>query len=185
MAHMGKLRPGHLVEAAIWLGFAALALYFTFAFDRPLEIYKFGAAAWPRAIIVMIVLAALGQLFSRWRAGEEDDGDIEQSAAPSAPSPADPAALRDYYLRVVPIVGLPFLYAYLLEPVGFYSLTPPFIAAIIWLMGERRWKSILAITALIYSVLVFLFATVLYVGLPTGNLHPFYDISNWLLIYIR
>ncbi len=46
---MGNLRTGHIVEGAIWLSLCLFLFAYSFEFDRDIEIYKFGASAWPRA----------------------------------------------------------------------------------------------------------------------------------------
>ena len=58
---MHRFSPGRWLEAVFWLGFAVLAYAFTFSFDREIEIYRFGAAGWPRAVIVLLALAALAR----------------------------------------------------------------------------------------------------------------------------
>ncbi|MGD2173591.1 MAG: tripartite tricarboxylate transporter TctB family protein, partial [Gammaproteobacteria bacterium] len=68
---MGKLRTGHLVEAGLWLCLCLFLYTFSFQFERPIEIYKFGASAWPRAIILLMAIAALGQLYHQWKYGDE------------------------------------------------------------------------------------------------------------------
>lgn len=182
---MGKIRGGHLAEIAIWMIFAVLAFYFSYEFDRPIEIYEFGASAWPRTIILFIVLAAFGQLYWYWRHGDEETGTRIGSAADDMDRTDAVETPLHYYKRVLPILAAPFIFAWLLEDIGFYTLAPLFIAAVILLLGERRWKWIVGITALIYTLLLLFFAKILYVGLPTGNIHPFYDFSNWLLALIR
>ena len=57
---MGKLRIGHLVEAGFWLGLCLFLYIYSFEFDKDIEIYKFGATAWPRAVILLIAIAAIG-----------------------------------------------------------------------------------------------------------------------------
>ena len=68
---MGRLRIGHLVEAAFWLGLCLVLYVYSFEFDKDIEIYKFGATAWPRAIILLIAIAAIGQLVHHWFKGDE------------------------------------------------------------------------------------------------------------------
>lgn len=181
---MGKLTAGHIVETVLWLGFALFLYYFSFEFDRPIEIYEFGAAGWPRAIVVLIVLAALGNLYYHWRNGDDVmahsiGGAGEQAEGEGAESPVG------YYLRLGAILCLPFLYAFLMESIGFYALTPFFIAGVIFLMGERRIGWIIGISLVCYAVMLLLFAKLLYVGLPVGTVRPFYDFSNWLLALIQ
>ena len=62
-----------------------------------------------------------------------------------------------------------------------YSGAPVFIALVIYLFGERRWKWILVITLLIYAILLGLFVVVLNAPLPQGNVSPFYDVSGFIL----
>ncbi len=72
------------------------------------------------------------------------------SVSPRPRAPTDyshPATLA----KIVAVLFTPFIFAYLLKPVGMYSAAPVFIALIIWLFGERRWKWILGITLLICS----------------------------------
>jgi len=184
---MGKLRPGHLIEAGFWLSFAALAYYYSFEFDQPIEIYKFGASSWPRAIILLIALAALAQLWWQSRYGDEDlpeEIDIKPSeGAETATVHAE--SKQAYYFRIGGLFLLPLLYAYFMNDLGFYASTPFFIVGVMWLMGERRWKYLLGVMAAAYIVIVIIFAKFLYVGLPVGNISPFYDFSNWLLVLLR
>ena len=63
---MRNLKPGHIAEAAFWLALAGFFYVKSFGFDREIEIYRFGAAAWPRALLLLIALAAVGQLVRHW-----------------------------------------------------------------------------------------------------------------------
>ncbi len=76
----------------------------------------------------------------------------------------------------------PFLFAWLLKPVGIYSSAPFFIAAIIWLFGREALESlVLLMTGIIYVVFIGLFLMILNAPLPQGNMSPFYDFSAWIL----
>ena len=79
------------------------------------------------------------------------------------------------------MIGLPLLFAAFLEDFGFYAMAPCFMIAVMWLMGERRFKPMLAVMALLFAILMVLFVKVLYVGLPTGNIEPFYSFGNWVV----
>ncbi len=228
---MGRLRPAHLVEAGLWLLAAAVLYALSFKFNQTIEIYKFGASAWPRALILLIVLAVLGQLFWQYRYGDvaaQADGTHEAIADEAAEHTglywygltAVLIALPFVYMRLpeyvgqmfgVPqdglgpaklvtagvvvavfmvlaranhvggMIGLPLLFAAFLEDFGFYALAPFFMLAVMWLMGERRRNPMLAIMALLFGLLVLLFVKILYVGLPTGNIEPFYSFGNWVV----
>jgi len=237
---MGKLRTGHLVEAGLWLGLCLFLYIYSFEFEKDIEIYKFGATAWPRAIILLMAVAAIGQLFHHWKRGDETSSEIIEAATDDGSEEAAHDAHHEdikwyastfglllipfaymripdwivallsveggavhfirifcaailigifiYYMRrnmVGAILTLPLFFAALLEDMGFYSLAPFFIIGVMYLFGEQRPKPMMAIMALIFGLLMLLFVKILFVGLPVGNLHPFYDIGSWLVTVLQ
>jgi hypothetical protein len=97
-------------------------------------------------------------------------------------------AIIIYYLRIHRVrvaLVLPLFFAALLEDFGFYSLAPLFIVGVMYMFGERRPKWMLSIMALIYGLLLLFFVKVLYVGLPVGNIRPFYDIGSWVVTVLQ
>jgi len=84
-------------------------------------------------------------------------------------------------VTIIAFLLLPLAYAWSLKPVGFYSATPFFIAAVIMLLGERNMKKVIAISAIIYSLLIGLFVLILNAPLPQGTVSPFYDFSAFML----
>ncbi|MEM6305040.1 MAG: tripartite tricarboxylate transporter TctB family protein [Pseudomonadota bacterium] len=172
---MGRLTRAHLIEAAIFLGIVAVFFGFSFEFNQEIEIYRFGATAWPRVVIGLLLIAALGNVWYQYRHGSaaqgtigQTDDEVDLSASGTLP-------------RMTAVLLTPFLFAYLLKPVGIYFSAPFFIAAIIWLFGEHRWSRILIMTGLIYVIFIGLFLVVLNAPLPQGNTSPFYDFSAWIL----
>ncbi len=174
---MGLTR-GQLFEVGFWLTFALGAFALTYQFNLEIEIYEFGAYGWPRGVILCIVIAVLGQVYHDVRFGQAHRAVIGEDEE-------RPQHDASYILRMLAALGLPLAYALLLQPLGFYALTPLFILAFLYAAGERRWPWLLGVTAFIYGFLLIAFARLLYVGLPTGNVRPFYDFSNWLLVVIR
>lgn len=237
---MGKLRPGHFIEVGLWLTLAAVLYLYSFEFDQSIEIYKYGAVAWPRAVILLMVVAAVGQFLYHWKSGDEatsgtigaatDDG-AEEAAVESGHSsiqwylstfvllliPFAYMRIPDWVVRILSLdvealpsiklvcagvliglyvflvrrnhvggmLALPILFAALLEDLGFYATAPFFIIGVMFLMGERRPKWMAIVMALIMGILLFLFVSLLYVGLPTGNIHPFYDFGNWVVTLLQ
>lgn len=175
---MARITKGEIFEVAFWLAFALAAFALTYQFNQRIEIYKFGAFGWPRTIVLLIVLAALGQLYHDI---EERKAGVVREAFSSAGEGTDPG----YAVRVAAILITPFVFAFLLEGVGFYSLAPFFIAAFLYIGGEHRWRRIVGISAFIYALMILFFAKLLFVGLPVGNWHPFYDFGNWLLVLLQ
>ena len=80
---------------------------------------------------------------------------------------------------------LPLFFASLLEDFGFYVLAPFFIIGVMYVFGERRPKHMAVIMALILGVLLLLFVNILFVGLPVGNIRPFYDIGSWVVTVLQ
>ncbi len=200
---MQRLSRGTIIETVLWLCFALFAYYFSFEFDRDFETYKFNATGWPRTVILLIVIAALLNIFMLWRKGE-DKGDRDmlsslsredlEKAKAELEAKAGGATLKTEeedirgtknWIRVLSILFLPVAYAWFLEPVGFYALTPFFILFFLILAGERRWQALASVTVGIYVTLVFVFGKLLYINLPVGVQEPFYSFSNWLLVWIR
>ena len=233
---MGNLRTGHIVEAALWLGFVLILYIYSFEFEKDIEIYKFGASAWPRAILLLVAIAAIGQLFFNWKKGDGkasnmiadamDDGSGEDAAAADHNSfgwyahtffliaipfvylnlpefIADMMGLEKAGLHTVKLISaavlvtvylfslrnnyvggilaLPILFASFLQDFGFYAMTPLFMVGVMYMMGERRVKHMVIVAAGLYALLIFLFLTLLYVGLPTGNISPFYEFGTQMV----
>jgi hypothetical protein len=68
---MGRLSPGQWFEVGAWLVVAGAAYGFSLQFDRDIEMYRFGAAGWPRLIILLIALGALGQFVQDLRRAQD------------------------------------------------------------------------------------------------------------------
>lgn len=233
---MGRLRTGNLVEAGFWLSLVVIFFFYSFEFDRDIEIYRYGATAWPRAILLLIALAAIGQLVSQARSSDDDASGMFAAAADGAGQNVDHSSFGWYvstfillalpfiymnlpgwiiaqneipedgvarvkiitaavlfliYLafawrnHVGAILALPIFFGALMEDMGFYALAPFFIVGIMLLMGERRLSRMAMIMPLIYGLLLLLFVKLLYVGLPTGYVRPFYDFGNWVVALLQ
>ena len=175
---MGKLRSVHLIEALVWLTIAAIFFIYSFEFNQKIEIYKFGATAWPRSILLMLVLVIVGNLFYQKTNGSEaQPGRV--GIAEDNIDDADKSVSS--FLNIGFFLILPLIFAWSLKPVGFYAATPIFTALVILLLGERRPKWVLGITLFIYAMLILLFMVVLNAPLPQGTVSPFYDFSAFML----
>ncbi len=177
---MGRLKREHLIEAAVWLTIVVVFYGYSFEFNREIEIYKFGATAWPRTVIFLLLLATFGNLYYQYKYGSasQTGGMIgavgaEEEAKSNAGWPAR--------IKLIAVLFTPFIFGLLLKPVGIYFAAPFFIALIIWLFGETRVKAILIVTAGIYVIFLGLFLVILNAPLPQGNMSPFYDYSAWIL----
>lgn len=237
---MGNLRKGHLVEAGLWLGLCLFLYVFSFEFDKPIEIYKFGASAWPRTIILLMAIAALGQLYHQWKYGDQASSQMLSAAVDDGPDDDEQIARHDtlkWYLSTLGLLSIPFVYmrlpdwiaagfgldktglhitrvvvaailvaivvyfvrhhrvrvalmlplffAAMLEDFGFYTLAPFFIIGVMYVFGERRPKHMAVIAAVLMGLLLLLFVKILFVGLPVGNIRPFYDFGSWVVTVLQ
>lgn len=235
---MGNPTIGHGVEAVLWLLLVAFLYAYSFEFDKEIEIYQFGATAWPRAILLLIAIAAIGQFVHHWgdsrRLAASADATSVARNLDSKPHHPDlrqhlstvlllslpfaymvlPGWIQSWFAKVGFLMStetlhtiklgcagillwvyvvrmrnnlfgamltLPIFFGALLQDFGFYSLAPFFVVGVMGLMGERRRGWMALITVLIMSVMLLLFVKVLYVGLPTGNISPFYEIGSGLV----
>ena len=166
---MQRLAP--LLELAFWLGLALLAFALSFSFSSEVGTYEWGAASWPRAVILLMAITAVVQHLMR-RARPADVTIEEADEGGSA-------------LLMVGLFLVPLVYAWLLPRTGFYLTTPVFLGAYLLYVGERRWMVILGTTVIISVVVNLIFTKLFYVALPVGNWPGFYDVNNWLLTVIR
>ena len=235
-----KSATGHYVEAAIWLSVVVFLFIQTFNFNQEIEIYRYGAASWPRAILLLMGFAAIGQLiFNRTRANSHttsklaqamDEGTGDQAAESgttglrwylhtafllalpfiyinlpkllAGTNDVGSPELNRYKLicaaivtvlfiiaawrnHVGAVLALPVLFAAMLQDLGFYALAPAFILGVMFLMGERRAGWMGGIMTLIYVLLLTMFVVILYVGLPTGYVRPFYDFGTAVVTFLQ
>ena len=176
---MGRLNRSHMIEAAVWLAIVVVFFAYSFEFNQPIEIYKFGATAWPRTVLILLLIATLGNIYYQYRFGSA----AQQGRVGLAEADDDDVNFGDraFLFKMLAILFVPFIFAILLKPVGIYASAPFFIAIIMWLFGERRWKAIVLMTLLIYLIFLGLFLVILNAPLPQGNTSPFYDYSAWIL----
>ncbi len=168
-------------EVGVWLAIGVTAYALTFQFDDPIQGYRLGATAWPRAIILGILAIAILQFGLAMR----------KVAAAKGPSADQAAQLQRQtpetkgVLKVVLAFVLPLFYLLLLPRTGFYLTTPMFLFAYLFLLGERRWTWLIQVTAIIYAIMIIIFTSIFFVPLPVGYWPFFYDMNNWLLRIYR
>ncbi|MEM7225964.1 MAG: tripartite tricarboxylate transporter TctB family protein [Pseudomonadota bacterium] len=163
---------GIWIELVVWLGLTLVAFVLTFQFSAEVGSYAWGAASWPRAIILMMALGAVVQCLFRLR---------QASGAPAAAG-KKAAALP---IKLLLVFGVPLLYVFLLPRTGFYVTTPFFLLAYLMVLGERRPKVLIGVSLLIYVLINLLFSVLFFVALPTGTWPGFYDFSNWLVSLLQ
>lgn len=168
-----RLRGDIAVQTSLWVTLAVAAFTLSFEFDETIQGYALGPANWPRALAVLLLLAALGLLIDDLRKNTTTAENEEAGALHDAETGSR--------TKLMALMGLPIAYVASMPWLGFYAVTPVFVALYMVAMGERRWLHVLLITAFIVAILYFTFVSIFFVPLPTGRLPGFYDFSNWLL----
>ncbi len=167
-----------VIETAIWLFVAGFFYYFSFDILDTTQTYLFGATSWPRAIIGgMLLVTALQFLIGYFRPAPATDTVTEEAK--------EGGFAGNLVLRLTVTLGTPLLYIFLLPRTGFYLTTPVFIAAYLYLLGERRVVPLALITLFVYALVIGVFTSLFFVALPVGNWPGFYDFSSWFITVIR
>ncbi len=229
---MGKLTKGQMVEVAFWLILVAFFFAYSFEFNNEIEIYKYGATLWPRVILLLIAVAAIGQMLDQRKNGDTSSGSKIAAAHEDSAQDSEYNSLG-WYINTFVLLALPFIYmtvpdmyieksgipeegvakvkiiagavlfliyialcwrnhvgailtlplffAAMMQDMGFYALAPVFIIGVMLLMGERRVTRMAMIMPLIYGIIIAFFVSLLYVGLPTGYVSPFYEFGSWMV----
>ena len=164
---------GTLLELVLWLALALIAFGLSFQFSEEIGTYEWGAASWPRAVILLMATSALVHAVMEFR------------KVKAATTEADGEGPGQGLLATLGLFAIPLVYAWLMPRTGFYVTTPVFLIVFLLHLGERRWPVILITTLLIMALILLVFAKLFYVALPVGNWPGFYDVNNWMLVMIR
>ena len=179
------------LEWLAWTAIAGVAFQQIESFDREIADYAFGPDGWPLAICSAIVLGATLQLAFRlrqeYRNAARRTGGADDAAVGATPigrtegeiGPARPS------LQFIAIFLLPFVYLFLVPRLGFYLMTPFFIAALLYLMQVRSLVTLALVTASAYGIALLIFTRFFYVALPVGRIEPFYGINNSIIAMVR
>ena len=156
-------RPGR-IEAVVWLALAIGAFIVTFEFDGPLPTFEFGAAFWPRAVIAGVIVAAGILLVTSYFAGAGGpEAAIDERMTDALPE--DAARLTK---KTLAIFAVPLVYVYAIHQVGFLLVTPIFLLGYMYLLGVRRWGTLIAVTVDFYGAVVLIFVKLIFTPLPQG-----------------
>ena len=158
-------RLASLIEAGGWLAFVGLAFLYTFQFDGPLHVYKWGAAHWPRVVLLGMFIAASWLLYFDWlRSGMTlRDDSVEEDGEESAALMTISTRVRMILIFTVPVV-----YTFLMHKLGFLIVTPFFLFVYMWLMGVQRLRTLIIVTIGIYTAIVLIFVKLIFTYLPPG-----------------
>lgn len=145
------MRRGDFFIGIGLLLFALLYLQQSFLIMRGFASDKLGPAFFPRLLGVVLATLAV-TLIVRALFGRSD--------------PTPPPAIRGGLLAAV--VAVLVAYSLIMPWLGFLITTPLLLIAIIWMMGMRRWGSMIGTAVGLTLVLYLVFVRALHVLLPLG-----------------
>ena len=171
----------------VLLGAAAGYLYYVAAqFDYHRREGVLGPDFWPKLILVLVIITCVYEVVKRLALGRRNDevgGMLEElveesSRAHGDAAPAVPVEHHPWLL--VAGMALSVLYVAIIETLGFFSATVPYVALFIALGGYRRWGVIAAVSTIGTLALMFFFMKIVYVSLPIGR-EPFAQVTLALM----
>jgi putative tricarboxylic transport membrane protein len=176
-ARLRALAPYLLV-----LGGAAVLLWKTYHFgftprgDRP------GPDVWPRAILLLAMLACAVRIIAVLRRPRNPDPvrirDVMDNALAEQERAAE--AAQRFPLLLGLGIALTIAYVALLGTLGFAVDTALYLAAMIRTGRYRRWPVIIAVAVAGSLVFMFIFMKIVYLSLPIGR-PPFAEVSLALM----
>ena len=160
----------------VLLGAAAGYLYYVAAhFDYHRREGVLGPDFWPKLVLALVIVACLYEVGRRLffgARGEEVGGVLEGLVEESARAHGDTALavpVEHHPWLLVAGMGLSVLYVAVIQTLGFFSATVPYVALFIVLGGYRRWGVIAAVSIVGTLALMFFFMKIVYVSLPIGR----------------
>ncbi len=167
----------------VTVGTAAGYLYYVAANIRYTErAGTLGPDFWPRLVLVLILAACVYEivkiLFAR--AAGEVGGVLETlvEASPADPSAGAPPRLHPGMLLAG--IALTSDYVALVQTLGFFTATVPYIALFLVVGGYRRVGVTAAVSVIGALLMFFFFMKVVYVSLPLG-VPPFQQVTLFLM----
>lgn len=123
------------------------------------DIYaKLGPAYWPEFLLICLMVlsffVAVDAFRERKKGGLEKKGDVKSDGGK---------------LRLLLAIGFIVLYFFLIKIVGFIALTPFFLIAFMYLLGERKKAWMIGISLGMTVLIVYVFTKAMYVPLPRGT----------------
>jgi hypothetical protein len=142
------------ISAVVFLG--SLYLFFeTLKFEGHQVYGKLGPAYWPRFLLICLMALSVGVVVDAFRERKREALEKKESDSGKA----------RFFLAIALIV----FYFLLIRFAGFVAITPLFLIAFMYLLGERSKIWILSVSIGITILIVLAFTKAMYVPLPRGQ----------------
>lgn len=168
------------------VGVAAGFLYYVAAhFDFNHRAGTLGPDFWPKAILVLLIATCAYEIVKRLFSRTPDSdisGVLEELVDSSAEAHdmGETAAPESHPGLLLAGMALTAFYVSIIQTLGFFLATAPYLALFILLGGYRRWGVIAATSVLGTLLMLFFFMKVVYVSLPIGEA-PFSAVTLFLM----
>lgn len=171
--------PSHGYDALITIVTIVLSIVFlvlseTFA-DIRISQYDPGAAFWPRATFLVVILASLVNLYKIYRDAKSENR-VSETFLPSFDIDIEMSDGDKRFIATIVIFGI---YLLVIDSLGFIATTPFFLMAMAWMLGYRGRPVKLLAFAFLTSIVFFAVFTNFNIALPKGT-GPFQDFSIYL-----
>lgn len=138
--------------------------------------YDPGAAFWPRAALVVVLLASIVNL---WKIYKEATVQGQLSDLISLPAFGDGIDIGEGDKRFVATIVIFGVYLWLMDPIGFLVSTPFFLILMPWMLGYRGRPVRVVAFGVLMTILFFAIFTNLNIALPRGT-GPFQQFSIYV-----
>ena len=136
-----------------------LFLFSTFYFERSFAIStglasdRLGPTFFPRLLALLLALLSVVLI-------------VRAAWDRSSPTPLHPVRTG----RLFAVFALTIAWALLLPRLGFLIITPLLLGSVIWILGHRRWRTLIGVSLGMTLILYAVFVRALHVLLPMGHL---------------
>ena len=149
---------GEIITSAV-IFFGSLCLYFESMKFEGHEVYgKLGPAYWPKFLLICLMALSFLVAVDAFRERKKRDSEKEET------SKVDSGKVRFFFA-----IGFIVLYLILMQIFGFIILTPLFLIAFMYLLGERKKIWLFGVSIGITILIIFAFTKAMYVPLPRGQ----------------
>jgi putative tricarboxylic transport membrane protein len=139
--------------------FGSLYLYFESMKFEGLDVYgKLGPSYWPKFLLICMMALSFLVAVDAFRERRKKSPEKEET------SRADGGKVRFLFA-----IGFIVFYLILMQKLGFILLTPFFMIAFMYLLGERKKIWIFSVAIGMTVIIVFAFTKAMYVPLPRGQ----------------
>lgn len=185
---MGGKSNKYAVESLMWFLAGVIVFGLTYEFDEFNPSYEFGPAAWPRALLIGIMVAAV----LLWRIPGAPIKTIVDRATESSGGSADKGQESESAVALsgraklhrAAIFAVPLAYVFFMDMVGFLLVTPFFLIGYMYLLGYRNWRRLIPLSVAIYCAVVSLFIVLMSTPLPQG-VGFFHSLNGYILNFLQ